>query len=79
MPLSIRNPKAEKLAREIAIFPQVCMRNDRLSAYEQFGMNLEAAIDNEFKHGIKTLLSGEYLEGSTAFTQGTGKHGKFNE
>src|SRR5262250_1905897 len=31
--------EAEKLAREIAAFPQVCMREDRMSAYEQFDLS----------------------------------------
>ena len=68
-------PEAEKLAREIAIHPQTCMRNDRLSTYEQFGMSMKDAMANEFEWGLKTLASGEYLDGSAAFTQGKGKHG----
>ncbi|TXT53453.1 MAG: hypothetical protein BAJALOKI2v1_960015 [Promethearchaeota archaeon] len=69
--------EAEKLAKKIAKFPQTCMRNDRLSVYEQFGMKLKDAIKNEFEHGLKSLTSGEYLEGSKAFREGEGKHGKF--
>ncbi|MFW9936480.1 MAG: crotonase/enoyl-CoA hydratase family protein [Candidatus Thorarchaeota archaeon] len=69
--------EAEKLAREIANFPQICMRNDRLSTYDQLGMSLEKAMKNEFKYGLKTLESGEYLKGSLDFTKGKGKHGKF--
>ena len=65
------------MARDIALFPKTCMRNDRLSAYEQFGMSLKDAMANEFEWGLKTLESGEYLVGSDAFTQGKGKHGKF--
>ncbi len=71
--------EAEKLAREIATFPQTCMRNDRMSAYEQFSMNVKEAMSNEFEWGLKTLESGEFLEGSAAFTLGKGKHGKFND
>ena len=70
--------EAEKLAREIAVFPQNCMRNDRLSAYEQFGLSIKDAMVKEFEFGIKTLESGEYLEGSRAFNNGKGKHGTFN-
>lgn len=69
--------EAEKLAREIAAFPNVCMRNDRLSAYEQFGMEREDAIKNEFEYGLKTLASGEFLDGSKEFIKGKGKHGEF--
>ena len=69
--------EAERLAREIANFPKICMRNDRLSAYEQNGMNLEKAMQNEFQYGMRTLESGEYLEGSKNFSSGKGKHGRF--
>ncbi|MFO7796080.1 MAG: crotonase/enoyl-CoA hydratase family protein [Promethearchaeati archaeon] len=69
--------ESEKLALEIAKFPQTCMRNDRLSAYEQFGMSIKEAMKNEFEYGLKTLASGEYLEGSNNFSKGKGKHGKF--
>jgi len=70
--------EAEKLARDIAKFPQTCMRNDRLSSYQQFGMDLADAMANEFNLGLKTIASGEHLEGSKAFSQGKGKHGSFN-
>jgi len=69
--------EAEKLAREIATFPKVCMRNDRLSVYEQFGMSLNQALQNEFQYGLDTLSKGEFLEGSKQFTEGKGKHGEF--
>lgn len=70
-------PAAEQLAREIAAFPQLCMRADRRSAYEQFGMNLPAAIDNEFRHGVAVVQSGETLAGAQRFAAGAGRHGKF--
>jgi enoyl-CoA hydratase len=67
--------EAEKLAREIAAFPQVCMREDRLSAYEQFDLNLTEAIANEFNHGLKSLQAGG-REGAARFASGEGRHGK---
>ncbi|MFW9773385.1 MAG: crotonase/enoyl-CoA hydratase family protein [Candidatus Thorarchaeota archaeon] len=69
--------EAERIAKDTADFPQICLKNDRISAYEQFGMNIKSAIQNEFTHGLKTLESGEYLRGSNEFVQGKGKHGKF--
>lgn len=68
---------AEKLALEIAAFPQTCMRGDRRSAYEQWGLDEPAAIANEFVHGMKTLHSGETVAGATRFKDGAGRHGKF--
>ncbi len=70
--------EAEKLARKIAAFPQTCMRNDRISSYEQFGLSIKDAMANEFELGLKTLESEEFLEGSNAFSKGKGKHGTFN-
>ncbi len=70
---------AEKLAQEIADFPQVCMRGDRRSAYEQWDLSFEKAIRNEFKHGMDTIESGESFDGAAEFSRGMGRHGAFNE
>ncbi len=69
--------EAEKLAAEIAAFPQTCMRNDRLSAYEQVGMSLDAALKNEAERGLATIRTGEHVEGAQRFASGSGRHGKF--
>ena len=42
---------AEVLAAQIAAFPQTCMRQDRLSSYEQWGLPLQEALRNECRHG----------------------------
>ena len=68
---------AEKLAAQIAAFPQLCLRHDRLSSYEQWGMNLSDAIANEFGHGSQTLASGETIKGAIRFANGEGRHGAF--
>ncbi len=70
--------EAERLAREIAAFPEVCMRGDRMSAYEQWELSLEEAMANEFRHGEKSLAEGA-LEGALEFTHGAGRHGSFEE
>jgi enoyl-CoA hydratase len=67
---------AEHLAREIAAFPQVCMRSDRMSAYEQHDLNLPDALLNEFNHGLKALEAGA-REGAQRFSSGAGRHGSF--
>ena len=66
------------LAKEIAAFPQLCMRNDRLSALEQWDFGEDEAIENEFKRGVATLKSGESKSGAAAFDAGKGRHGKFS-
>jgi enoyl-CoA hydratase len=67
---------AEELAAEIARFPQLCMRNDRLSAYEQDGLRIEAAMANEWRHG-EVALNSETRAGATRFAEGSGRHGDF--
>lgn len=71
--------EAEKLAEQLASFPPTCLKEDRLSTYEQIGLSLKAAMDNEFEHGLKTFASGEFQIGSKEFVKGKGKHGKFFE
>jgi enoyl-CoA hydratase len=39
---------AQELARQLARFPQLCLRNDRLCAYEQFDLSWEEAMGKEF-------------------------------
>ncbi|HKU14540.1 MAG TPA: crotonase/enoyl-CoA hydratase family protein [Steroidobacteraceae bacterium] len=72
-------PAAIELARQIAAFPQTCLRNDRLSAIEQWGMDEEAALRNEFRRGTSTMTSGESLAGASAFAKGAGRHGRARE
>jgi enoyl-CoA hydratase len=63
------------LAKELAALPQSCMRNDRLSAIEQWDLDESAAIDNEVTHGLDTIRSGETVDGAQRFTGGQGRHG----
>jgi len=69
--------EAEKIAAQITKFPQTCMRHDRLSAIEQFHLDMDTAMQNELAHGIETLKSAEFKDGSRQFTKGEGRHGKF--
>lgn len=59
---------AEKLALELASLPQVCMRQDRLSAHEQWDKDMDAALANELRRGITTLTEGT-LDGASRFSQ----------
>lgn len=69
--------KAEEMAAAIASFPQVCLRSDRMSAYEQSHLSAEAALLNEFKRGLAVIESGEAEAGARRFDQGRGRHGVF--
>ena len=70
---------ATALARELAAFPQECLRNDRKNVFEQDGRDTRAALANEFELGMRTLASGEASRGAQTFAQGTGRHGTFNQ
>src|SRR5947199_3867992 len=65
---------AVALAQELAALPQLCLRNDRLSAYEQFGMTLPEAMDNEFRHGWTSVAPA--AEGIDRFASGDRRHGQ---
>lgn len=64
---------AEALARELAELPQAAMRGDRMSAYLQHDLDLEAALQKELELGSRAL--GEAVEGATRFSGGAGRHG----
>jgi len=69
---------AEALAAEIARFPQICMRSDRLSAYEAWDLDLEAALANELERGRQALTK-EAVTGAARFAAGKGRGGDFEE
>jgi enoyl-CoA hydratase len=66
---------AVALADELAALPQRCMRNDRMSAIEQWDLDLDAATRNEAHRGRDTIDSGETASGATRFAAGAGRHG----
>jgi enoyl-CoA hydratase len=67
---------AEALAAQIAALPQTCMRHDRLSSYEQWGLPLADALHNECRHGRISLASGDAKAGAGRFGAGEGRHGR---
>ena len=69
---------AERLAREIAAFPQQCMLTDRASAYRQWFLPLSEAIREEGRHGA-AMVALEGAEGARRFVEGAGRGGKFGD
>lgn len=67
---------AEALAREIASFPQACLRSDRASVYDAFGRAELDALGAEFGHGLASLQA-EGVVGAQRFAAGEGRHGQF--
>lgn len=78
VPKGTAREAAEKLAREIAQFPQVCLRGDRRSAYEQFDLRMVDAMANEFNLGLRALEA-EAVGGAARFAGGAGRHGSFRK
>lgn len=64
------------LAQQIAAFPEVCMREDRLSTYEGFGLSTSEALRNEFEHGSVSVRS-DMHDAVQRFLTGSGRHGSF--
>ena len=65
------------LAKDLAAFPQGCLRNDKRSALAQWDFDEEAAIMDEMSGGLKVIASGETVAGATRFASGAGRHGSF--
>jgi enoyl-CoA hydratase len=66
---------AVELAHELAALPQVCLRSDRMSALEQWGLSEEEAAVNEARRGRDVISSGETLAGAAQFAKGAGRGG----
>ena len=70
--------EAIKLAHELERFPQRCLRSDRLSSYEQWTLDLPAALLTETRRGLEVVASGETGAGAARFAAGAGRHGSFD-
>ncbi|MCF3123301.1 crotonase/enoyl-CoA hydratase family protein [Streptomyces arenae] len=77
VPTGTSRAAAERLAAEIAAFPQTCLRGDRLSVLEQGGLSEQDAMAVELGHGLHSLT--EATEGAARFAAGAGRHGTFTD
>ena len=66
---------AEALAAELAAFPQVCLRSDRESVYDQASLSVEAALARELELAAPALA--QAMEGAARFAAGLGRGGDF--
>jgi enoyl-CoA hydratase len=69
--------EAERLAREIARFPQVCVRADRRSAIRSHGLPVRDGLIQEWYNG-REALTRDGIEGASRFRDGLGRHGDFS-
>lgn len=70
--------EAEKIAREIARFPQTCVRADRMSCHRQWDFDLAEALKFEGRGGNRPLME-ETREGAAGFAAGLGRGGSFGQ
>ena len=67
--------EAQALARQIAAFPQACLRADRASAFAQWDRPLADALRQEGAAGY-AVVAAEGLAGAARFAAGAGRHGQ---
>ncbi len=70
--------KAEALAREIARFPQTCVRADRRSAIKSQGVSIRDGLVQEWYNG-RLAVTEDGVAGATRFKDGLGRHGDFEK
>src|SRR5262245_50984135 len=79
VPRGAARREAEALAHELTRFPQICLRADRRSAYEQWDRPLDLALHGEWERGIEAIRAGETLAGAARFAAGHGRGGRFDD
>ena len=63
---------ARRPGAALAALPQFCLRSDRMSALEQWGLTEEEAAVNEARRGRAVIDSGETLDGRRRSPEGAG-------
>jgi len=79
VPVGAGRDAAEQLAREVARFPQICLRADRRSSYDQWDLSYDRALAREYELGMQAIRSGETAEGARRFAAGRGRGGSFED
>lgn len=69
---------AQDVARQLAAFPQACLRSDRASVLDAEGLDEQAALLSEYAHGQLPLAT-ETRAGAARFAAGAGRHGSFGD
>ena len=78
VPRGAARAEAERLAHEIARFPQGAVLADRRSIIETRGMPVREALAFEWQHGVEAARV-EGIGGAARFAGGAGRHGDFKE
>src|SRR5262249_60297982 len=72
-------PAAVALAKQLAAFPQRCLRSDRISSYRQWNLDFNDALVEETRLGLEVVGSGDTVAGAQRFAAGAGRHGSFTD
>ena len=78
VPTGQARAEAERLAAEIAAFPQLCLRADRASAIRQWDHPAAVALAEEARGGLAPLAQ-EARTGAGRFAGGKGRGGRFDD
>lgn len=78
VPAGTARAAAVALAHELAAFPQTCLRGDRRSVLEQWGLDEQSAMAREFASGL-TSLAAEGQDGADRFAAGAGRGGSLEQ
>ena len=70
--------EAEKMAHEIARFPQEAVRADRRSVLETYGVPVREALRREWVNGVEAHFK-QGAAGAGRFASGLGRHGDFTK
>jgi enoyl-CoA hydratase len=76
VPKGTAREAAEALAQQIASAPWTCVLEDRASVYEGLDLAFEAAMQNEFRHGQRSLAAPEMQDAVARFVAGAGRGGR---
>ena len=69
--------EAVSIAADLARFPQTCLRTDRMTAHEQWGLDLKEALKLEGIEG-QVPIREEAEKGAARFASGLGRSGRFD-
>jgi enoyl-CoA hydratase len=77
VPRGTSRAAAEELAAQLARFPQGTMNGDRRSSYDQWALDLPAALGRELAIGVSNLQQAQM--GAARFSGGKGRGGGFDD
>ncbi|MCY6381713.1 crotonase/enoyl-CoA hydratase family protein [Hoeflea prorocentri] len=69
--------EAVSIATDMARFPQTCLRTDRMTAYQQWGLDVAEALKLEGVEG-QVPIREEAEKGASRFASGLGRSGRFD-